>query len=67
MWLIEGMTPERRETRMKTVYDVKQAINHDLYVNMVREIQAERREVKPRPRRKRNKWGELFPVCKSGK
>ena len=52
---------------MKTVYDVKQAFDHDLYVNMVREIQAERREVKPRPSRKRNKWEDIFPVCKSGK
>lgn len=59
--------PGRKGTKMKTVYDIKQAINHDLYVNMVREIQAERRELKPRPRRKRNKWGDLFPVCKPGK
>lgn len=61
--------PGRKEimVKMKTVYDVKRAINHDLYVNMVREIQAERREVKPSPRRKRNKWGDIFPVCKNGK
>lgn len=52
---------------MKTVKEVKQALNPDLYVDMVREIQRERREVKPRPRRKRNKWGELFPLCKNGK
>ena len=52
---------------MKTVYDVKQAFDHDLYVNMVREIQAERRESKSRPRRKRNKWEDLFPACKNGK
>ena len=52
---------------MKTVYDVKQALDHDLYVNMVREIQAERREVKPRPRSKRNRWGDIFPLCKTGK
>lgn len=52
---------------MKTVYDVKQALDHDLYVNMVRGIQAERRELKHRPRRKRNKWGDVFPLCKTGK
>lgn len=54
---------------MKTVYDVKQAFDHDLYVNMVREIQAERRELKPRqrPSRSRNKWRDVFPLCKTGK
>lgn len=52
---------------MKTVYDIKRSLNHDLYVNMVREIQAERRESKSRPRRKRNKWGDVFPLCKTGK
>ena len=52
---------------MKTVYEVKQALNPDLYVDMVREIQRERREVKPRPRRKRNKWDNVFPIWKTGK
>ena len=53
---------------MKTVFDVKQALNPDLYVDLVREWQApaEVKKVK-RPRRKRNAWGELFPLCKTGK
>lgn len=54
---------------MKTVFEVKQALNPDLYVDYVRELQqAQRQQVsKKKSSPRRNKWGELFPLCKSGK
>lgn len=52
---------------MKTVFDVKQALDPDLYVNMVRQMQAERARPKQKRSPRRNKWGELFPICKAGK
>ena len=52
---------------MKTVYDVKMALNPDLYVDKVREWQAQRQRPVQKKLPRRNKWGELFPLCKNGK
>jgi hypothetical protein len=55
---------------MKTVYDVKKALDPDLYVNLVRDLQAEQRAKEDQQRaaynrrKPRNKWHRLFPVCK---
>lgn len=54
---------------MKTVMDVKNALNPDLFVDMVREMQAkrpsrERKEVQAKSKAKRNNIVPLFGVAK---
>ena len=56
---------------MRTVHDVKKALDPDLMVNMVREIQAQRDAEKRgqtkaqtrKPRQRKNRWFEIFPAC----
>jgi hypothetical protein len=55
---------------MKTVYDVKRAIDPDLYVNLVQELQAQQRAKEAQrkeaysKRKPQNKWSTVFPLCK---
>ncbi len=51
---------------MKTVHDVKKALDYDTMINVVyqhrKEMAQDAKVVKPRKRR--NKWHEVFPVCR---
>jgi hypothetical protein len=55
---------------MKTVYDVKRAIDPDLYVNLVQELQAQQRAKEAQRkeaysrRKPKNRWSRVFPLCK---
>ena len=51
---------------MKTVHDVKQAVAYD---TMIKVVQQHRQEMTQgakvvKPRKRRNKWSEVFPVCR---
>ena len=52
---------------MKTVHDVKQAVAYDTMIKVVQQYKKEMAQaakvVKP-IKRKRNKWNEVFPVCR---
>ena len=53
---------------MKTVRDVKMALDPDLYVNRLPQMRAERdakNKPQAKPRRRRNNWSEVFPATKS--
>jgi hypothetical protein len=51
---------------MKTVFDVKKALDQETMINVVnqhrKEVAQAQKVVKFRKRR--NKWSDVFPVCK---
>lgn len=51
---------------MKTVHDVKKALDYDTMINEVyryRKQMAQAAKV-VKPVKRRNKWSEVFPVCR---
>lgn len=55
---------------MKTVHEVKMALDPDLYINMLPQMRAERaarNKPKAKPRRRRNAWSDVFPASKSSR
>lgn len=50
---------------MKTVYDAKMALDYDTMINVVKEYRSQNQKPIQKPKRRRNKWVELFPVCKN--
>lgn len=52
---------------MKTAFDVKKALDYDTMIGVVYQCRKEAAQVvkvAPMPRRRRNKWYEVFPVCR---
>jgi len=52
---------------MKTVNDVKKALDCDLFIDMLPKMRQERDaklKAKEKPKRHRNTWNDLFPACK---
>lgn len=50
---------------MKTVHDVKQAVAYDTMIKVVQQYKKEMAQAaKVKPRKRRNKWSEVFPVCR---
>lgn len=51
---------------MKTAFDVKKALDYDTMINEVYRYQKEKAQAAKvvKPRKRRNKWNEVFPVCK---
>lgn len=51
---------------MRTVYDVKMALDYDTMVNVVNNYQkAQRKMAQQKPKRKKNRWDNVFPVCRN--
>lgn len=51
---------------MKTVHDVKKALDYDTMIHVVYQHRKEMAQAAKvvKPRKRRNKWNEVFPVCK---
>lgn len=52
---------------MKTVHDVKKALDYDTMINVVhqhRKEMAQAAKEVAKPRKRRNKWHEVFPACR---
>ena len=51
---------------MKTVHDVKKAPDYDTMINVVHQHRKEMAQATKavKTRKRRNKWQEVFPVCK---
>lgn len=51
---------------MNTVYDVKKALDYDTMINEVYRYRKEMAQAAKavKPVKRRNKWYEVFPVCK---
>lgn len=50
---------------MKTVYDVKEALDYDTMINVVNNYRKAQQKAIQKPMRKKNKWDSIFPICKS--
>lgn len=51
---------------MKTVHDVKKALDYDTMINVVHQHRKQMAQAAKvvKPRKRRNKWYEVFPVCR---
>lgn len=51
---------------MKTVHDVKQAVAYDTMIKVVQQYKKEAAQAAKvvKPRKRRNKWSEVFLVCR---
>lgn len=54
---------------MKTVFDVKRALDYDTMIDVVRQVQDEKERlrkaaIQKRQIKRRNLWNEVFPACK---
>ena len=56
----------RKVNNMKTVFDVKKALDYDTMINVVNQHRKEVAQAQKvvKFRKCRNKWSDLFPVCK---
>lgn len=56
---------------MRTVSDIKKALDFDLYVDLIPQMRKERAEklkAQAEPKRpRRNTWVALFPACKGAR
>ena len=51
---------------MKTVFDVKKALDYDTMINVVHQHRKEAAQTAKvvKFKKRRNKWSDVFPVCK---
>lgn len=51
---------------MKTVHDVKYVVTYDTMIKVVQQHRQEMAQAAKvvKPRKRRNKWSEVFPVCR---
>lgn len=54
---------------MRTVFDVKRALDYDTMIDVVRQVQDEKERlrktaIQKRQTKRRNLWNEVFPACK---
>lgn len=55
---------------MRTVFDVKRALDYDTMIDVVRQVQDEKERLrkaaiqKQQAAKRRNLWNEAFPACK---
>lgn len=51
---------------MKTVHEVKEALALDTMIKVVQQHRQEMAQAAKvvKPRKRRNKWNEVFPVCR---
>ena len=51
---------------MKTVHDVKKALDYDTMINVVHQHRKQMAQAAKavKPVKRRNKWKDVFPVCR---
>lgn len=56
----------RKVNNMKTVFDVKKALDYDTMINVVNQHRKEQAQAQKvvKFRKRRNKWSDVFLVCK---
>ena len=52
---------------MRTVHDVKMALDYDTMVNVVNNYQRQKKQPVQKKRKRRNKWENVFPIWKGVK
>lgn len=50
---------------MRTVQDVKMAVSYDTMIDVVNNYRKNQQKVMQKPKRKKNRWDNVFPICKN--